>query len=589
MIINVPGSKSFTNRALLAAACAGGGQIKKVLLANDTKAMLAALKNLGFAISRSKNTVRVKGRFSKPRTKIFCGNSGTTMRFLAAALAAQDFESVLDGGERMRQRPVNDLADALKQLGSSIEYLGREGYPPLKVKGPLLGGKCRVKGNISSQFLSGLLMAAPMAQKSTEIQVSGKLVSKPYIDMTLRVMKKFGISVKREGYKKFFIKSGHKYKPQTYLVEGDASSASYFWGLEALIGEKFTITNLPQNSLQADARLPEILEKYIKPRLEKNIRLTGEQKNKTCEKTVNINCADFPDSAMTLACLCAFVDGKTKLSGLANLRVKECDRLRGLAAELNKINCKTKELKNGLLICGNPKRLRGAEIETYNDHRMAMCFGMIGIVIPDIKIKNPLCVNKTYPDFWKDLGRIKKYLSRKNIVLTGMRGSGKTSLGRLLAKKLKRKFIDIDSHIEQKAGAKIAKIVADKGWKRFRMLEKRAVKDLAGVKNSVIAAGGGTLMNSANAKILKKNGRVIFLECGLGALKQRIAGNRNRPSLTGKSSFLDELATVYQKRKKRYYGSADAVIDVSRQTENSAKDLETKIKLLMEQTQRWGL
>ena len=488
--IKVPGSKSITNRALIAASLASGKSVlTNALESDDTRHMMNALKNLGVKIKRGKNNeLKIYGgHLKKARKTLFCGNSGTTMRFLTAILATQNFESILDGDRRMRQRPLKDLIEALRQLGTNITPLQRNNFPPIKITGSALAGHCYVKGSISSQFLSGLLLAAPLAKKDITIHVIGNLVSKPYIDMTLDVMEKFGIKIKRKGYKEFLIKSDQKYHNRNFEIEGDASSATYFWGISQLTGEEIHVSNIPEDSKQPDTEI-KVQSSKLKAQ-NYDLKL----------KTLKINCENFPDGAMTLALLCAFNKGKFILTGLNNLKLKECDRLSALAKGLKSIGCRCSKLKDGLVIHGDPERLHGGRIETYNDHRIAMCFGMAQFVIPEIKIKNPNCVKKTYPGFWKELNELKKKFSEKNIILTGMRGSGKTKLGRLLGRLLGRRFIDTDELIERNAKMPIVLLVKRRGWDYFRRLERNVIQKLRNEKNAVIATGGGTLINPKNA------------------------------------------------------------------------------------------
>lgn len=585
MRLNVPGSKSITNRALVCAALAGKSVIKNFVKCDDTAVMIKALKKLGVSIKLNGNSIFIKGKPSEPKQNIYCGNSGTTMRFLTAVLAAMPFESMLNGNKRMRQRPIKDLSDALQELGAKTEFIDKNGFPPIKVKGPLNGAICRINGKISSQFLSGLLLAAPLSAKNVTIKVKGNLVSRPYIDLTLNVMKSFGIQIERSGYKKITVASGQIYRPTRYEIEGDVSSASYFWAISAISGAAITITNVPENSLQADVRCLDIVKKYF----------SGGKRNISVENnlpSLKIDCRDFPDSAMTLAIICAFSHGKFLLSGLENLRVKECDRLKALSTELNKIGCKTKELKNGLLIKGNPENLHPSRIKTYADHRIAMCFGVAGLFIPGIKILNPGCVTKTYPNFWRDLKKAKAYLCEKNVILTGMRGSGKTKLGRLLAKRMDRTFIDTDAMIESISRQKIPRIVAKKGWRYFRTLEKRVIRKLKNVRQAVIATGGGAMMIPSNTGILKKGGRVVYLDCPPKILKERIIDSKNRPALMqgrGQKSFLNELDSICKQRKKSYLDCSDFVLDARKNSKNKKKDINDKIDRLLKITARWGM
>lgn len=571
MEITVPGSKSITNRVLLIASLAKGKSIlTNVLDSSDTRHMMRALQHLGIKIKQLKNNkLEIHGgKFKPPQKTLFCGNSGTTMRFLTAILATQNFESVLDGDKRMRERPIKDLIDALYQLGANAIPLRKNNFPPVKIKCPLLGGHCYISGKISSQFLSGLLLSAPLAQKDITIHVIGRLVSKPYIDMTIDTMEKFGVCVKRNKYKIFHIASGQKYHARNFEIEGDASSATYFWGISKLTGEKINVTNVSDNSKQPDIRIKNIIEK-ISPK--------------------TINCSDFPDGAMTLAVLCAFNKGKFTLTGLKNLQVKECDRLSALSNGLKKIGCRCHKLKDGLIIYGNPEKLHGGRIKTYADHRIAMCFGMAKFVLPEIKIENPACVKKTYPNFWNDIIELKKHFHQKNIILTGMRGSGKTKLGRLLGRLIGKRFIDTDELIEYSTKMPIALLVKRRGWDYFRKLERLIVQRLKNEKNTVIATGGGTLMNTKNAEMLKRNGKVIFLDSAVISLKKRLLNKTDRPSLTNKKDFLKELNEVYLKRLKTYNSVADAILDVSQQTHNKQRDLEKKLQKLMLICTRFGI
>lgn len=575
--LNVPGSKSITNRVLLLAALSSEKSIfKNVLASDDTRVMISALKKLGVRIEKKGVHYEVYGgELHVTRSPLYCGNAGTAMRFLSAVLAAHPFESILTGDLRMQQRPIKDLLEALGALGAQVKSLSKNGFPPVKIRGPFTSSECTLKGNVSSQFLSGLLIAAPLSAKNIRIKISGELVSKPYVDMTIVMMKKFGVMVTRKGYKEFAIKGGQKYRAAGLTIEGDASSASYFWGISALTGEKIEVKNAPKKSLQADAISHSIIEKFF-------------SKNGRKIKFI-LNCSNFPDSAMTLAVLAALRRGVTTLTGLSNLRVKESDRLRALANELKKIGCRAQETADGLIIHGNPENLHGADINTYHDHRMAMCFGMLSFVVPGITIENPQCVKKTYPDFWKDMAAVKKQFQRKNIVLTGMRGTGKSVLGKALAARLKRPFIDLDELIEKKAGQSISHIVEQKGWAYFRKLESDAVKSVASLKGHVLSTGGGTVTFSQNARLLKKNSKVIFLESTLKTLQKNLRGKKDRPALTKNAHFIAELKKVYMKRKKIYHKVADAKIDVSKITSNRKNDLRTKTELLYKSVLRLGL
>lgn len=407
---SVPSSKSYTNRALLLAALAKGkSKIIHPLESTDTRIMVKALKELGIEINRKKATngkitLTVHGTggiFNKPARTLHLENAGTAVRFLTAALANQNFKSRITGNKRMQERPLKDLIEALQLLGAKIESPNNNNCPPITIKGPLTGNKTTVEGEISSQYLSALLMIAPTMGSKVSIKVKGELTSLPYIIMTLDTMSKFGVEIKQKDFSEFLI-SPTNYKAIKYPVEGDVSSATYPLAIAAIQGTKTTITNINKYSKQADLGFLDVLKKMgcKIEKTDKQIIVTGPKQLKALG-TINLNA--LPDAAMTVAVLSAFAKGTSKLTHIGNLRVKETDRLSALNKELKKIGAKVKEGPNYLEITGDSEKLNGAIIETYDDHRMAMCFAVLGSRIPGIKIKNPECVSKTYPSFWKDL------------------------------------------------------------------------------------------------------------------------------------------------------------------------------------------
>ena len=585
--IRIPGSKSYTNRALLLAALAKGkSTLINPLESDDTKVLVAALRKLGIRISKKGKNYEVfgnGGKFRKPAGALYLGNAGTAVRFLTAALAASDFKSVITGDKRMQKRPIGDLISALKNLGADIN--AKNGCPPIEIKGGLYGGATSVNGNISSQYLSALIMAAPCARKPVTIRVNGLLTSLPYVQMTLDAMAKFGMTIPHKNFRDFKIKPAF-YKPAKYLVEGDASSASYFWAIAALNNCSIKVPNINLSLAQADIGFIKILEKMgCKVKSGKNfIAVTG-PKTLKAQGTADLN--RMPDSAMTAAILAAFADGKSILKGLGNLRVKECDRLKALSVELKKIGADVKEGRDYLEINGHEDAGQSAIIETYNDHRMAMCFAVAGSRIPGIKIKNPGCVSKTYPDFWKDLGKIglktvSNRSSRKsNIILGGLRGTGKTIIGQELAELLHYEFLDTDELIEKREKKKIAEIVNEKGWPYFRKLESMIARELGNNTKTVISTGGGMLTNTKNVKYLKKNGAIILLKCKPKISATRIKGDPNRPALTSQKNLVMELNQLWRERKAKYYQSADLVIDTSGQSVNIRADANAKAKKII--------
>ena len=416
--VTVPGSKSYTNRALLLAALAPGkSTLQNPLSAEDTTAMIENLKLLGIKIETTHNQLTVHGRggsFQKPTKTLNIQNAGTAMRFLTATLALQPFKTRITGNSQMQKRPIQPLIQALRQLGAHVQSEKRNGCPPLTIQGPLKGGSAKIPGHLSSQYISALLMITPLLPENTQLQITGQVVSTPYIDMTLQIMKDFGINniqSPKSPYKNFQILGQQKYLPGNYEIEGDASSAVYFWALSALHGISVCVKNVEYTS-QADSRFPFVLKK-MGCRISQN---TGQLKNKPTGITVTgpkqltplekIDLQEMPDAAMMAIVLSAFTKGKSRFTGLSNLKLKECDRLTALEKNLTALGAQVKKFKDGLEITSNPRNLHGALIETYNDHRIAMCFAIAGTFLPGVKIKNPACVNKTYPDFWKTLHQI---------------------------------------------------------------------------------------------------------------------------------------------------------------------------------------
>jgi len=403
--VDVPGSKSITTRALLIAALADGvSLLRGALDADDTRRMIECLGALGIAITQTECGLTVRGaagRFSAPAQTLFVGNSGTTIRFLTAAspLAPEGSVVMLDGIERMRQRPIQDLVDAMTQLGTDVRCLGKDGCPPVSVAGGgLKGGACRVRGNLSSQYLSGLLMASAMAETDTFILVDGDLVSKPYVDLTASVMASFGVSIDVADYKALHIPCGRVYSPQAYDIEPDASNASYFLAAAALTGGRVRVRGIGSNSLQGDAAFASLLE-AMGCKVEQSADSTTVT-GLTHLWAIDYNMDAMPDMAQTAGVLALFATGTTRLTGLSTLRVKETDRIAAMATELTKMGADVQTTESSMTITP-PKIPQPAQIDTYDDHRMAMSFAVAGLRVPMLSIVAPGCVAKTFPDFWR--------------------------------------------------------------------------------------------------------------------------------------------------------------------------------------------
>ena len=405
--VTLPGSKSITNRALLLAALADGeSRLAAPLHSEDTEYMSHALQELGVSVQVSSNGDFViqgsGGRLAAPSQTLFIGNSGTTVRFLTAAacLTPPGTDVVLDGLPRMRERPIRDLLGALLALGVQTESINGHGCPPVRVHGGgLPGGVCRLRGDVSSQFLSALLQVVPYAARDVQIEIVGDLVSKPYVDITQSVMRAFGVDFENDGYRRLGVRAGQRYHGCDYAIEADASNASYFLAAAAVTGGTVTLENLGTDSIQGDARFVDVLEQMgCQVTRGPKIALSGPDKL----RALDVDMEAIPDTAQTLAVVCAFADGPSRLTGLASLRVKETDRLQAITKELTKLGVSVEEGRDSWRIVPPANReLNGATIDTYQDHRMAMSFAIAGLRIPGLIINDPGCVAKTFPDFWE--------------------------------------------------------------------------------------------------------------------------------------------------------------------------------------------
>ena len=468
--VRLPGSKSISNRVLLLAALSEGTTtIHDVLASDDTGVMLAALKQLGCGIEQTGSIVTIdglNGRLLNKKSQLFMGNAGTAMRPLTAALALLGGEFELSGVTRMHERPIGDLVDALRQLGCDIEYLGNEGFPPLRLHprepGSLvLNEPIRVRGDVSSQFLTALLMALPLvADRDICIEVVGELISRPYIEITLNLLAKFSIRVQRDGWQRFVIPAGSRYlSPGEIHIEGDASSASYFVALGA-ISEGFSgnknsdsieILGVGADSIQGDIRFIDA------------VRMMGAQIDSTPStlrisrgalgvgwplRAIDLDCNHIPDAAMTLAILALYAEGTTTLRNIASWRVKETDRLTAMACELRKLGATVDEGSDFIKITP-PATLddwKYASIHTYDDHRMAMCFSLAAFnpARRSVRILDPNCVAKTYPDYFEDLFGLTEANDNDIpvICIDGPTASGKGTLASLVAKRLGYHYLD---------------------------------------------------------------------------------------------------------------------------------------------------
>ncbi|MEL0629387.1 3-phosphoshikimate 1-carboxyvinyltransferase [Psychromonas aquatilis] len=413
--INLPGSKSLSNRALLLAALAKGTTtLTNLLDSDDIRHMLNALKKLGvnYTLSADKKQCVVEGLGRAFDTQalgeleLFLGNAGTAMRPLCAALCLGQGEYTLTGEPRMFERPIGSLVDSLKQAGADVTYLKDENYPPLKIKGTgLTGGDISIDGSVSSQFLTAFLMSAPMASEDTTINIVGELVSKPYIKITLQIMQDFGVEVDNVNgeYQCFMIKGGQTYQAAgNYLVEGDASSASYFLAAAAIGGGSIKVTGIGKKSVQGDIQFADALEA-----MGANIEWGDDyiKASKGQLKAIDMDMNHIPDAAMTIAVAALFAEGTTKITNVYNWRVKETDRLYAMATELRKVGAEVIEGHDFIEVTP-PAQLKHAEIDTYDDHRMAMCFSLVALSDTPVTINDPKCTSKTFPDYFEKLASV---------------------------------------------------------------------------------------------------------------------------------------------------------------------------------------
>ncbi len=444
--VTLPGSKSISNRVLLLAALAEGETAVHYLLASDdTRHMLDALKALGVAIDEGSSACTVTGtggKFEVAQADLFLGNAGTAIRPLTATLALANGNYRLSGVPRMHQRPIGDLVEALRAVGANVEYADKQGYPPLNI-GPGridLSHPVQVRGDVSSQFLTALLMALPLAQQDAVIQVEGELVSRPYVEITLNLMARFGVTVQRDGWRAFRIFKGSRYQSPGHIsVEGDASAASYFLAAGALGGGPVRVNGVGRGSIQGDIRFADALE-VLGARIgigEQFIEARAPEQGVLRAFDLDLN--HIPDAAMTLAVVALFCDGTSKLRNIANWRVKETDRLAAMASELRKLGAAVTEGADFLQITPPDAIRAGASIDTYDDHRIAMCFSLAALSGVPIRINDPDCVAKTYPEYFAHFARL---IEAPVIAIDGPSGSGKGTVARRVAKALGFRYLD---------------------------------------------------------------------------------------------------------------------------------------------------
>jgi 3-phosphoshikimate 1-carboxyvinyltransferase len=445
--ITLPGSKSISNRILLLSALAKGTtEIRDVLVSDDTAHMLNGLRALGVSVEQLETYVyRIGGcggDFPVKRAELFLGNAGTAFRPLTAALALSGGDYKLSGVPRMHERPIGDLVDALCALGANIEYLNNEGFPPLEIHPATLTGAGRIslRGDVSSQYLTALLMALPLLNSEVTVEIVGELISKPYIEITLAMMARFGVTVLRDHWRSFTVAAGSRYQsPGVIYVEGDASSASYFLAAAAIGGGPVRIEGVGSDSIQGDVRFADALAlmgaqiergaNWMEARAPLNGKL----------KALDLDCNHIPDAAMTLAVVALFAEGTTTLRNIASWRIKETDRIAAMAAELRKIGATVEEGEDFIRITP-PEKIHYAAIDTYDDHRIAMCFSLAAFGAEGMRINDPHCVAKTFPDYF---ARFREVVQAVPVIaIDGPSASGKGTVAQHVAAKLGYHYLD---------------------------------------------------------------------------------------------------------------------------------------------------
>ncbi len=553
----LPGSKSHANRAIVCACLASGTTIiRNATPCDDVLVMVENLKMMGFDIEwvdREMGELKIAGgKRHRPTTEVVldCHNAGTALRFLVSVAALIPGEWVLTGDEHMQRRPIGDLVSALRSLGAEIT--DTNGCPPIRIRGGnLLGDSVSLKASISSQYLTSLLLIAPLLPKGLTIALDGPLASQSYIDLTEKVVKDFGLKVERK-LNTFFVQRGEYVPPNSphpltpssdsgqggaralsdyghsslqnlergvpqdgvravYDIEGDWSAAGAWLVLNELTASRIRFTNLRSDSLQADRRMPEMIAK---------LRTRG---------NVTIDCSSVPDQVMNLSLLAAFRDGKTSMTGIANLRHKECDRLAVITSEFNKVRIKIVENEDGLVIEGNSQFsiLNSQLLDPHGDHRMAMCFAILGLKMGNIGVSDADCVSKSYPQFFAHVELVASL--PRPIAIVGMRGAGKSSLARRLASKLQLQCIDTDRVFEDQFGP-IKEYIASNGWESFRTKEEEVVA--ASLKRAtVVSLGGGATESKKTRALLKQCAIVIWIQAAKAELIKRLQSGK-RPSMT---------------------------------------------------------
>jgi len=583
--VSVPGSKSVSNRALLLAALSPGTCLLKGLLhSDDTQVMMSALEQLGASFAFEGGGVRVTGNagvFAKPKKPLYMGNAGTATRFvISLCVLVRDASHVTEvqGSHRMLERPQGPLVDALRSNGCKIRYRGEAGTLPLDVSGGgLRGGDLQMSGKVSSQFVSSVLLAAPYAAAPLTLTLDeANPTSLSYIEMTLQTMAQFGVAVERLDVNKFRVPLGGYRAPAEYMVEADASSATYPLAMAAVTGRRVTVLGVGNASLQGDAAFCHLLGRMgcVVEQTATTTTVTGPASGAAGLRPVSEDMGPLTDAFLTAAVVAALSEGRTHLHGIANQHVKECDRIKAMCAELAKVGVRCENLPDGIVIHGKaePEAFRCAFVDTYDDHRIAMSFAVLGCRLANVLIQDKDCTDKTYPEFWDDVvnkmgfdvagvsGPLAPPWTEQTLVVVGMRGAGKTTMSRVAAKHLGFECVDMDDEmVKANEGKSVQAIVAELGWPAFRAKELALLADTleAHPRKTVVACGGGIVETLEARRLLcAHQGPVLHvqrhIEDVLAFLEPASSPTKVQRTDAGRPSLGEPADKVWARRKPWY-------------------------------------
>ncbi|GAB1368915.1 hypothetical protein MASR1M42_14660 [Azonexus hydrophilus] len=562
--VRLPGSKSISNRVLLLAALAAGTtEVRDLLASDDTERMLEALQALGVGVTHlGGENWRIDGCggvFRTEAAELFLGNAGTAFRPLTAALALAGGDYVLKGVPRMHERPIGDLVDGLRQLGAQIDYLGEPGYPPLRIRHRLpdaAAERISVRGDVSSQFLTGLLMALPLLARTVVVEVAGELISKPYIEITLATMARFGVIVEREGWQRFTIRAGSRYvSPGTVYVEGDASSASYFLALGAIGGGPVRVEGVGSESIQGDVKFAEAL-RQMGAIIDTGPNWMSARAPAGGLRGLELDCNHIPDAAMTLATTALFAQGATKLTNIASWRVKETDRIAAMATELRKLGAVVEEGADYIRVTP-VERVQPAAIATYDDHRMAMCFSLAAFATP-LRINDPNCVAKTFPDYFARFATVTQ--AAPVIAIDGPSASGKGTVAARVAAALGFAYLDSGALYRLTAlAAQRAQVAWDD---EAGVAQVAAALDVVFSEDEVLLAGVPVGDAIRTEEISSGASQVAALPAVRAALLFRQRAFNTRPGLVGDGR--DMGSVVFPQARLKVFLTASAQVRAER-------------------------